>query len=247
MAEGPRVGSTEEAKGARQLGWGAVLGLVGVGLAIVVPLVFVWLATGHAGGFFHFGIPFVRTAGLLVVAGAALMVVSFVLYRRGFSHLQHADRRFRVASALCLVGSVGFVGLFVAGAIVSAQPGSTAGCLEDSPSHALACLRAAQPYGAYLGVAGFWLAWSGGVGLVVGFGLASARFERGELLAAAAVYAALLGVLVGPAAELTAPVPGARYLLLAGPVLSVIAPGFVLVASRGTFRPRGWARRAAEP
>jgi hypothetical protein len=237
MSAATPVRSTEEAKGASDLRQGGLIGLGGAGAAVVVPLVLLWLATGHAGGFLGFTPGLVSFTGLLVVAGAALLLVSVFLYRRGFSHLRHVDRRFRAASALCLLGSVGLIALLAAGAIVAADPSQTGHCIESAPSHAVDCLRAVQPYGAYLGLAGFWLAWAGALGLVVGFALAGTRFDRPELSVAAVLYAALLGVLVGPAAELLTPVPGARYLLLTAPALAVLAPLLVVAAGRRPFRP----------
>jgi peptide-methionine (S)-S-oxide reductase len=239
IPEPPRVHSTEEAKGADLLRRGAVAGLGGATLSLVVPMASVYLALAHPGGVFGITPPFLRLTSLLVVAGASLLFVSFVLFRSGFAHLRHADRRFRVVSALCLVGSVGLLALVAAGLLVADQPGPVATCVVRPLGPVLTCLQSAAPYGADLGLAGFILSWLGGVGIVLGFVIGSTHFEPPELLLAAVAYGALLCVLVLPVEGALNPLPGVRDLLLAGPPLALAAPGLVLLASDGPLRPIG--------
>jgi Protein of unknown function (DUF973) len=231
-----------EIKGMGRLGTGAGVGLAGGILGIVLPIVFLWLTTHNPGGFFSYDTMLVETTGFLVIVGAVLLLVSLFLYRRGFAVLRKVDGRFAAASALCIIGSLGFLLLLVSAAVLLGSSSSLIQCLHDSPSGALACIRSGQPLGADTGLVGFWLGWLGGVGIVAGLSLAGRRYQDGAVSGGAALYAILLLVVIGPFLALLTPLPGIDYLLLVVPAFIVLAPGLVLGGARRTL-----ARAAAAP
>lgn len=222
----------EDQTGARRLALGGGLGLAAGVLAIALPLVFLYIATYDPGGFFALGPTFFRYLSILLLAGAILFLLSLLLYRRSFAVLRAVDPRFRVASALCLVGSLGFLLLVVLAAYVLGSTDSLASCLQGAPSHALSCLRSNQPVGAYSGLVGFWLGWLGGLGIVLGLFFASRRFVLGTLSGGAVLYLLLLLVLVGPFLGALVTLPGAQFLLLVAPFFAVAAPALVLAGAR---------------
>jgi len=234
MAKVPVPTTTEDVKGVERLGIGAAMGVAAAVVTLVVPEDFLLLATWAPGGFFTLAPAFFQTNAALIVAGAILFLLSLILYRRAFAHLRKADRRFVAASVLCLIGSVGFLLVLVAAAVVLGNASSLVSCLHGQPSHALTCLKSGQPLGAYTGLAGFWLAWLGGVGIVLGLALGGSRTSRSLLYGGAGVYGVLLAILVGPFLSLFVSVPGISYLLWTVPFLALIGPGLVLAASRRT-------------
>lgn len=234
MANVPSPVTTEDAKGVEYLAVGAAMGIAAAVMTLVVPVVFLLLAVENPGGFFSFAPALLQTTATLVLAGAILFLVSLFLYRRSFARFRKVDRRFTAASVLCIIGSIGFLLLLVTAAVVLGNASSLVNCLHGQPSHALTCLRSGQPLGAYTGLAGFWLAWLGGLGIVVGVSMAGGRSRRPMLYAGAAVYAILLLLLVGPFAAFVVPVPGIRDLLWVAPILALLAPALVLAASRMT-------------
>jgi hypothetical protein len=222
----------EDVKGAHRLAVGAGLGVAGALLTLLLPFALIWLAAYAPGGFFQLDTALVQDVSLLVLAGVILFLLSLFIYRRGFAVLRGVDRRFTVASVLCLIGSLGFLLLVVAVLVILGSTSSLLACIHGQPSHALTCLRSGQPIGAYTGLVGFWLGWLGGVGLVLGLASAGRRFSRGALYGAAALYGVLLLALVGPFIGLLYPVPGAQYLLLVSPVLALVAPALAYAGSR---------------
>ncbi|MCI4372958.1 MAG: hypothetical protein L3K02_04880 [Thermoplasmata archaeon] len=222
----------EDVKGSHRLAIGAGLGVAAAALTLLLPVTLLWLALYNPGGFFRLNTLLVQTITLLVLAGAILFLLSLFLYRRGFAVLRGVDRRFTVASALCLVGSLGFLLILVAVVVILGSTGSLLTCIQGQPSHALSCLRSGQPLGAYTALVGFWLGWLGGVGIVLGLASAGRRFSRGILYGSAALYAILLLALVGPFVGLIYPVPGAQYLLLLAPILALVAPALAYGGAR---------------
>jgi hypothetical protein len=222
----------QDVKGAGRLALGGGLGFAAALITLVLPSVFLYLSLYDPGGFFTFTGTFVEVLSLLVLVGAILFLLCLFVYRMGFSALRKVDPRFTVASVLCLIGSLGFLLLVVAAAVLLGSSSSLLTCLHGQPSHALTCLKSGQPLGAYTALAGFWLGWLGGVGIVVGLSSAGSRFQRGALYWGAALYAILLLVLIGPFLNQIYPVPGAEYLLILAPVLAILAPALVLSGSR---------------
>jgi len=231
-ASAPSPSREEENRGLRRLGTGAGVGLAGGILAVVLPVVFLWLSAYNPGGFFTYGTALIQTTGFFVLTGAVLFLVSLFVYRRGFAVLRKVDGRFAVASVLCIIGSIGFLLLLVSAALLVGASNSLIQCIHGAPSHALSCLRSGQPLGAYTGLVGFWLGWLGGLGIVVGLSMAGRRYRNGTVSGGAALYAILLLVLIGPFVALVTPLPGLQYLLLAAPIFIVLAPGLVLGGTR---------------
>ncbi len=238
MAQAVPTGTIEEVRGLRRLATGAGVGVAGALAALVVPLAFLYLSLYAPGGFFVVSPLFIQTLGLLVLAGSILLLLSLFLYRRGFAILRRVDGRFRAASALCLLGTVGFLLLLVAAAIVVGESDSLVACLNGQPTHALTCLRSGAPLGAYTALIGFVLGWLGGLGIVVGVAAAGRRFGRRTLFGAAGLYAVLLLVLVGPFLALLTPVPYVSVLVWLTPVLMLLAPALAFAGSYPTLRRR---------
>jgi hypothetical protein len=232
-ASGPTPEELEE-KGVLRLGLGAGLGFVGAICAIVLPLTFLYLTSRVDSGFFVWNATFVEVTSILLIAGAVLLLVSLFVYRRSFAALRKVDRKFIVASVLCIIGSLGFLLLIITAAVVANNTGSLLTCVHGQPSHALTCLKSAQPFGAYTAVIGFFLGWLGGVGIVLGLLMAGGRFKVGALTAAGALYALLLLVLILPFLSQFVTVPGRLYLELLSPVFAVLGPGLALVGSSRT-------------
>ncbi len=228
----PAAAHPEDRVGLGRLGTGAGVGLAGGILGVVLPIVFLWLASHNPGGFFSYDTTFVDTIGFFVLAGAILLLVSLFMYRRGFAALRKTDGRFAVASILCIIGSIGFLLLLVAAAVLVGTSSSLIACLHESPSHALSCVKSGQPFGAYTALIGFWLGWLGGLGIVVGLVMAGGRYHNGAVTGGAALYALLLVVLIGPFLNVLVAIPGVDYVLLVAPVFIVLAPGLVLGGTR---------------
>ncbi|MGA8542323.1 MAG: hypothetical protein WB947_02095 [Thermoplasmata archaeon] len=225
-----------EEKGVLRLGLGAGLGFAGAITAIVVPLTFLFLVANFPGGFFVWNSMFVEVLSILVIAGAILLLISLFVYRRSFAALRKVDRRFLAASVLCIIGSLGFLLLLVAVAVVANNSGSLLTCVRGPTSGALHCLESGQPLGAYTGLIGFFLGWIGGVGIVLGLLMAGGRFHNGSISAGGVVYALLLVVLILPFVALFVTVPGAKDLVIIAPLLAVVGPGLALAGSVRTSR-----------
>ncbi|MCI4357596.1 MAG: hypothetical protein L3J95_04420 [Thermoplasmata archaeon] len=221
--------------GRHRLALGGAFGLIGALIGIVLP-VGLLLETAYApGGPSPLGGPQLTLLALILTAGLLLLVVSFVMYRSAFAALRTAEPKFWVASALCLIGTVGLIVVLVASVAVGGSVGEVARCAHGSPSHALACLRAGssgEVLGASLAVLGFWLAWVGGVGIVIGLGLEGRRIRKPALVAGAAAYALVLLAFIGPFAALLLSLPSTGPLWIALSVLALVAPGLVLRGSQ---------------
>jgi len=225
--------SEQDVKGLYRVAMGAGIGLAAAVLAIVVPVIFLLVASYDSGGFLALNqAAFLDATGLLIFVGALLFLLSFFIYRRGFAHLRKVDPRFTAASVLCLLGSIGFLLILVAAVVVVGSASSLLSCVNGHPSHALSCLESGQPLGAYTGLAGFWLGWLGGVGIVLGISSASSRYHTRAVGYGAVSYGILLLALVGPFVALVVSFPGVEFVLLLVPILSVLAPYLVFHGTR---------------
>jgi hypothetical protein len=226
---------TVDRKGAGRLGLGAGLGLVGAIITIVVPVLFVFLASEVPGGFFTLSSQWLEVTAILVLTGALLLLLSLFLYRNGFAALRKIDSRFYVASVLCILGSIGFLLLLVAAAVVVGNTSSLLTCVSGHPSHALTCLESGQPFGAVTAILGFLLGWIGGVGIMIGLLIAGSRFRAGSLTGAGVSYGLLLLILIVPLASLFVSIPYVAYLLLLAPILALAGPILALWGSTRTL------------
>ncbi|HEV8050605.1 MAG TPA: hypothetical protein VGP88_08435 [Thermoplasmata archaeon] len=226
-------GSTSNAaashQGVRRIEAGSVIGLAAGLVGIALPIGLVLLATYDPGLRLLTGKQLIETAAILAIAGALLFAISLLVFRLGFSRLRTFDRRFWSASILAMLGTVGMLLLIVPIAIAFASSDAISNCIAGAPSHALTCVRSVSPLASYWAIAAFWLLWLGGLGVVIGVGLAASRFHQVAFYGGAAVYAILLLGLLGPALGLLLPFVSLTYPLLAAPFL-------ILLASALTFQ-----------
>jgi hypothetical protein len=225
-------------KGLRHFGTGAIFGIAGGVVGLVLPVSVNLLVLYAAVGILSFDTTLIALTGILVLAGAVLLAISLILYRLGFSALRKFDRRFLVASVLCNIGTVGLVLIVASAAIALVSTPALAACVRNSPAHALSCLGSVQPLTTYSVIVGFWLAWLGGLGIVVGLVWSGRRYRDARLVAGGAVYALLLLVLIDPFVALLLPIGGWQYPLLTIPVLALAAPACVFSGSRRIPRSR---------
>ncbi|MCI4323275.1 MAG: hypothetical protein L3K03_04550 [Thermoplasmata archaeon] len=216
-----------ENPGIRRIAIGAGLGLAGGLVGIVFPIALIVLGTLEPGGLAKLGSSTLEATTILVLAGALLFVLSLALYRWGFSALRKVDRTFTTASILCLVGSLGFLLILLAATLLVGSSNALVACAQV-PQQGLKCLDNVSPLGAYSATIGFWMAWIGGVGLVLGLGHTGGRYHRAPIYGGSFLYGLLLLVVVGPFLGLVYAVPHVEYLLLAIPLLALLAPGFTL-------------------
>ena len=224
-------------KGLRWFRAGAILGLAGGVFGLLLPISVNLIAFYTAVGVLSVNATLVGLTSILVLLGAILLALSFTFYRFGFSALRKFDRWFLTASVLCNIGSVGLVLILLGAALALISSPSLVQCIQGAPSSALTCVQSIQPLTAYSVVIGFWLAWVGGTGIVVGLVLGGRRHREMRLVAAGATYALLLLVLIDPFVAVLFPVGGWQYPLLTVPVLAVVAPALVLVGSHRTLEP----------
>jgi hypothetical protein len=241
MSATANVAWVQDEKGAFRLALGAWLGLFAGLIAIVLPLVAIFLSAYDPGGFFTFGTSMIQTSGALILAGVVLFILSLFCYRRGFASLRTVDGDFALASFLCIVGTLGFLLLLVSAAVLTNSSSSVLQCVNGQPSHALSCLQSGQPLGAYTGLAGFVLAWLGGLGIAYGLWLAGDRFDERPVTLGSVFYLLFLLILVSPLVALAIPLPGAGFFLLVVPILTVAAPALVLLGTLPEVRRRSVA------
>jgi hypothetical protein len=233
MAESvvPRGG--DESKGLHRLATGSTVGLAAgiVGLALPVTLFF--FSTYSPGTLLIRSSTLIQVTAIMALAGAILFAISLLIYRFGFALLRAADKRFWAASVLCILGSIGVLLIVLPMLLAFATSDTMASCIQGAPSKTLSCLRSAAPLAAYVGIVGLWLLWLGGVGIVVGIGLASVRYREAWLTGGAALYALLLLGFIAPVLGFVFSIGGLVYPILALPVLVILAPA---VISHGSHR-----------
>lgn len=198
----------EEIAGAARIKWGALLGILGLALAIggvLVVLLDVGLGVTNvtASGYVSL-LQTILLAVVLIVVGVFIALLSFVLYTAGFASLRKVDGRFRTPMVLCVIGLVGLalIGGFVilyASAINSAIacPASNSTCQNNATS--IGHGEVALGYGG--GLLGF----IGLIGAVLGLYRFGSRYSSTLAKAGAILYFI--------------------------PVLSVLAPVLVLIGA----------------
>jgi len=242
---GPRVGalsgpsSTEEGKASAFLKRGSLAAIAGSVVALGGPVALLALTGVRWAGLSRSSSSTYTAEGLLVVAGAVLLLIALLLYRRAFVHLKHVDPRLKPVALLCLVGSAGAIVLVVVGAIVASGPAGLAGCLGGHPTHLLGCLRSKDPTAGYLSVVGFWLLWAGAAGLAAGLIVSGRHFGRPAMTAGGIVYAVLAAELVEPFAALVVPLALTAYAVGAAPVAAVTGATLVYLGARSGLRRDG--------
>jgi hypothetical protein len=225
-------GQGDESKGLRRIATGAAVGLAAGIMGLVTPIILVLFATYSPGTLFSLGRTLFEVTSILALAGALMFAISLLIYRLGFAALIKFDPRFWVASILCLLGTLGVLLIVVAIAIAYSSSDAMSQCIQGAPTRALSCVRSAAPLAAYSGTLGFWLAWLGGLGIVVGLALAGRRYTQASLYGGTAAYALLLLGLVAPSLGVLFAIGSLEYPLLLASVLAIIAPALVLGGSR---------------
>lgn len=228
--------AAQDEKGVFRLALGAWFGLFAGVIAIVIPLAAIWLSTYSPSGTFSLGTSLVQTSSGLVLAGAVLYILSLFLYRRAFAALRKVDSGFTVASFLCFLGALGFLLIIASAAVLAGTASSVLQCVHGQPSHALSCLESGQPLGAYTGLVGFFLAWVGGIGIVLGLSLAGDRFDRHAIDVGAVFYLLFLLLVLLPLVEMAVRLPGIEFLLVVVPILTIAAPLLVLAGASSIAR-----------
>jgi len=232
MESDPVTAEHDERKGLRRFAAGAAVGLVGGVVGLVLPVSVYLLAFYQAIGLPTVGATLIQYTTVFVLGGALLFALSLIIYRFGFTALQKEDSWFYTASVLCTVGTVGLVLIAIAAGLALESTPSLEQCIQGSPSLTLTCLQAVQPLTAYSVVVGFWLAWFGALGIVVGLGLGGRRYRGVRIGAGSAAYAILLLVLIDPFVALLFPLGGWQYPLLTLPILALVAPLLVYLGCR---------------
>lgn len=228
----PRPLATEgEARELRHFRNGAVFGLVGGVIGLVLPISWDLLGIYSAVGLAGVDPALVSFTSLFALVGALFLAVSLIFYQWAFRALRKYDRSFLAASFLCLVGTAGFLLLIVSLGITLATSPSVVQCVQATPSLAYTCLDAAPPLTVYSVISAFWLAWCGGLGIVIGLELCGRRYREPRLVGGGVAYALLLLVLIDPFVAFFFPVGGWQYPVLTVPVLALVAPALVFGSS----------------
>jgi len=241
MVAPPTNGTEDEPRGLRRFETGALFGLAGGMAGLVLPITVNLFAFYYPVGIFTFGTTLVALTTIFVLAGAILLAISLILYRLGFGALRRFDRWFFGASILCNIGSIGLLLIIIPMALALYSTPSMVQCLRGAPSHTLSCLGTIQPLFADAVILGFWLAWLGGLGIVVGLELGGRRYREPRLFGGGSAYALLLLVLIAPFVALLFPIGGWQYPLLTVPLLALLAPALVYAGSHRLLRSRNVA------
>lgn len=198
----------EEITGASRIKWGALLGILGLALAIggvLVVLLDVGLGvTSVTASSYVSLLQTILLAVVLIVVGVFVALLSFVLYTAGFASLRKADRRFSTPMVLCVIGLLGLAliggfAIFYASGISSAIA---------CPSSNLTCQNNATSLGhseVVLGYVGGFLGFIGLIGAILGLYRFGSRYSS------------------------TLAKVGAIFYII--PVLSVLAPILVFIAA----------------
>jgi len=189
---GPAPVAPAEIAGASRIKWGALLGIVGLALAIGgVLVVLVDVGLGGVSNISSSGyvslLQTILLAVALIVVGVFVALLSFVLYTAGFASLRRVDRRFSTPMVLCILGLVGLalLGGFVilyASAINAAIacPSSDTTCQNNATS--LGHGEVALAYGG--GLLGF----IGLIGAIVGLYRFGSRYSNTLVRVGAILY-----------------------------------------------------------
>jgi hypothetical protein len=188
---GQAAASGDELSGVSRVKWGALLGILGLVLAIggvLIVLLDVGLGVTDtsAAGY----VSLLRTilfAVFLILVGAILAFLSFVLYTAGFAALRRSDQRFRTPMVLCVIGLIGI--LFISGFVVSyvvgissaiACPSSNTTCQNNATTIAHGVVA--------IGYIGGILGFIGLIGLIIGLYRFGSRYKSSIAKVGAILY-----------------------------------------------------------
>jgi hypothetical protein len=236
MSSGDVASNDAADQGLRHIETGSWVGLGAGTAALALPVAVVLLATYRPETPFLRGAQLIDVTAVFALIGAILFAVSLYVYQIGFSALRPFDRRFWAASILSLCGTAGAILVIVTIALALYSSSAIADCIQGAPTQALVCLHTAAPIASYSGAVGFWLVWLGGLGIVVGVGLAGTRYREPWLFGGATLYGFLLLGLLAPAVGLLFPLGSLTYPILAAPVFGLVAPALIFEGSNRALR-----------
>ena len=188
---GQAPASGDELSGVSRVKWGALLGILGLVLAIggvLIVLLDVGLGVTNTSDAAY--VSLLRTillAVILVVVGVILALLSFILYTAGFAALRRSDGRFRTPMVLCVIGLIGLA--FISGFVVSYADGINAAIA--CPSSNTTCQNNATGIGhgvVVLGYIGGLLGFIGLIGLIIGLYRFGSRYKNSIAKVGAILY-----------------------------------------------------------
>jgi len=222
-------------KGLHWITTGAGLGLAAGTAALAVPASLLLLAAYSPGALLRFGPTLIAAASALALMGTVLFAVSLIAFRTGFARFRKSARHFWSASALCLVGTAGYVLLILPLAIAVLSSETIFRCVQGSPALALSCIQAVAPLAGYSAILAFWLVWVGQLGIVVGLVLTSRRYRSASLYIGTVLYGLLILLFIAPFLGLVFSISTLTYALIAVAILGILAPAFVAHGSAHPF------------
>jgi hypothetical protein len=192
-----------EIAGASRIKWGALLGTLGLVLAIAgVLIVILDVGFGVGGGIsstanFQSLLNTIFVAVGAILAGVALAFLSFVLYTLGFASLRKADSRFTVPMVLCVIGLVGLLLLIGFAGLYAASIHSALGCGPNDTTCQNSATSLPTGAGALLYGGGL-VALLGLIGTILGLWRFGSRYQSGVAKAGAILYIIPVLAIIAP-------------------------------------------------
>jgi hypothetical protein len=192
-----------EMAGASRIKWGALLGTLGLVLAIAGVFIVILDVGFAAGGGISSTANFQTILNTIffaigaILAGVALAFLSFVLYTLGFASLRKADRRFTVPMVLLVIGILGLLLLLGFAGLYAASIHTALGCASTDTS----CQNTATslPSGsAALLYGGGFLAFLGLIGAILGLWRFGSRYQSGVTKVGAILYIIPVLAIIAP-------------------------------------------------
>lgn len=203
--EGGTPAGDPELEGIERVRWGALVGVLGIALGLLAPIVLLF-AVGiglslfsAASGSLSVAIATLELIFLLPLVGALLLFVSFVLYVGGFAKLRRADYTFSVPMGVSVVGIIGFLLLMLGFGLLVGEIFQVASC--GGPGVATSsCVTLSADAGTFAiaVLVGLLLGFVGWVGLILGLYRVGKRYSSGITKAGAILYIVPLVDIVAP-------------------------------------------------
>jgi hypothetical protein len=192
-----------EIAGASRIKWGALLGILGLVLAIAgVFLVILDVGFAARGGIsstsnFQTILNTIFFAIGAILVGVMLAFLSFVLYTLGFVSLRTADGRFTVPLVLCVIGLVGLLLLIGFAGLYAVSVHSALGCASAHTTCQNNAASLPNASGALLYGGGF-LAFLGLIGAILGLWRFGSRYESTIAKVGAILYIIPVVAIIAP-------------------------------------------------
>lgn len=192
MGMGPMTASEPELSGTARIKWGALLGILGLLLAVVGVFLVLFVAGAAiagsiSGANYQSVLNTLFLAVAIVVVGVIFALLSFVLYTAGFASLRKADGTFTVPMALCLIGLIGlvliagFAGAYTAAVHTAISCSTTDTNCQDNAFNSVGAYRALEIGGALLGFIGL-------IGTILGLYRFGKRYTNSAAKVGAILY-----------------------------------------------------------